>query len=299
MVEITKENTRRYNQLIAQGVLPGAALKIIDTENTEATAEAKAAEKKRLSDEKKAAEEKAKLQKQWEKEYKAGLAGRGPFPKGSYPGEEVEEEKIGVKSDLKTYGGSFVGEAGGFIGGLIGLQYLGTSIEKSVTDTSMLGGFLKWAANNIPKVILYTILKRYVDHIETEGPFKGLMKGLYIAMPTSIVLDTYSRIVGNSLICPTANLSEQDKLNNLQNDILNANQENIILKAHLNSGLKRLAEAQQKLLAEGPVNINTQKIEQKLDEVEKVVKKLADKDMKYSFMNNYSHERILDMFGFR
>jgi len=138
---------------------------------------------------------------------------------------------------LAGFAGSFIGDAGGLIGGLMGAEYLGKTIEGYDTSgTSYMG----WAYNNVPKLLLYLILKSVATGMRTEGLGKGATTGLYISMPTSIVLDTYSRFVGGKLL--NMNPNDQKELDMLQNKISTVVQDNANIRIQLNSALQRLEQ---------------------------------------------------------
>lgn len=196
----------RFQELIEKGMLPGAALRKVEEESIIVKKKEEESRKEADAEAEKRLKEKLRLEKE-------RLKGK------PYSEKEEEKEKLSLsevlEKDVTEYGGTFAGEAIGLIGGLVGVQFLGEAIEKSVTSntsTSSLSVIIGWFMNNLPKVVIYTAMKRYVGYVElNEGLENGVVVGIHKAMPASIVLDTVRRLTGTKIL----NMNQQ-KLPGLQ-----------------------------------------------------------------------------------
>ena len=182
-----------------------------------------------------------KLAKQEEKERKHSdndYIKKGDSSKMAEVGKSQVQKKVGGGS----YPAWLAGESIGLIGGLYAAKFVGEYAEKYIessmnTTPSSITGFVKWLANNFPK-IGFGIIFDTASRSPKKSFGVGLTQGITVAMPASIVLDTYKRLTGIT----TVNLNDQKELDNLQNALSNELQNNVVIRSHLNNALQRLTE---------------------------------------------------------
>lgn len=136
--------------------------------------------------------------------------------------------------DASTIGGKIlVEEAFGVAIGFVGTNTIGTLVETmargkpATKDSTNEYKLLGWAANNIPKALLYLIIGKLWD-----GAF---INGVQKAMAGSMIIDTIARLANNGASSVVDNPGCY-KLGQLKDNI----QENTELRNQLSDALQRL-----------------------------------------------------------
>lgn len=167
--------------------------------------------------------------------------------------EQLREKTLG------EVGTSLVAEGAGVTAGFIGAAIVGRQIQNRVksddavlADPTATNKVMAWSANNIPKIALWYLLKKYtvVEPGEALTPMKEATVDAKKAVSGSIIYDTIIRLAnggrnpgdvklwGYSVMSPEPQKSVQSSS---QTDIQRLIQENSALRAELNKALQRLA----------------------------------------------------------
>lgn len=175
--------------------------------------------------------------------------------------EQLRERTLGeVGTTLATEG---VGVAGGLIGaGFVGRQIeniiMGkdtAGVQKYVMETDTWGTkFKAWAANNLPKLGIWYLLRGYakVEPGEVITPGKEITVDAKKAFAGSVVFDTLIRVLSRGAMPLGGKVKlfgidilgeESDRPAALQTDIQRLIQENSALRTELNKALQKIASA--------------------------------------------------------
>jgi len=141
----------------------------------------------------------------------------------------------------------FVEQSFGVVGGLYLSQLVGNTIEKQLSSTASLPEAVGWLANNGSKLVMHFLFKGLTKTMMLKNTSSiGLVQGIYLSIPASIFLDTYTRATGKKFLNMTERLTsvnEQKELDNLQTNMSKAIQDNAAIRTQLNSALQRLEQA--------------------------------------------------------
>lgn len=172
--------------------------------------------------------------------------------------EQLRERTLGeVGTALAT-------EGVGVAGGLLGASFIGRQIENVILGKSSTGTqvritagdtfttkFKGWAANNVPKLLGWYMLRNYakVEPGEMVTPGKEITVDAKKAFAGSVVFDTLIRVTNHGVpIGPVSFmgvewLGDEDKQQTpaLQADMQRLIQENSALRSELNKALQRIA----------------------------------------------------------
>jgi len=164
--------------------------------------------------------------------------------------EQLREKTLG------EVGTSLVAEGAGVTAGFIGAAIVGRQIQNRVkSDDSIVSGtdkIMAWSANNLPKVAMWYLLRKYatVEPGEALTPMKEATVDAKKAISGSIIYDTIIRLAnggrnpgdvklwGYQVMSPEPQKSVQSSSSA---DIQRLIQENSALRAELNKALQRLA----------------------------------------------------------
>lgn len=168
--------------------------------------------------------------------------------------EQLREKTLG------EVGTSLVAEGAGVTTGFIGAAIVGRQIQNRVksddavlADPTATNKIMAWSANNVPKVAMWYLLRKYatVEPGEVLTPMKEATVDAKKAISGSIIYDTIIRLAnggrnpgdvklwGYSVMSPEPQKSVQSTS---QADIQRLIQENSALRAELNKALQRLAQ---------------------------------------------------------
>lgn len=172
--------------------------------------------------------------------------------------EQLREKTLG------EVGTSLVAEGAGVTAGFIGAAIVGRQIQNRVksdtaveADPTATNKIMAWSANNVPKIALWYLLKKYttVEPGEVLTPMKEATVDAKKAVSGSIIYDTIIRLAnggrnpgdvrlwGYSVMSPEPHKSAQSPVQSTsQADIQRLIQENSALRAELNKALQRLAQ---------------------------------------------------------
>lgn len=157
--------------------------------------------------------------------------------------EALSQRTLGeVKEALTTSG---VGVAGGLVlGGAIG-RFVQNKVKSDadVTAAPTLGNYaMAWGGNNVPKLALWYLTRRYASSELTIDGRKALMG--------SVVFDTLMRLLNKGINPASAYIGTYQVLGSSDagtpgpaGDVQRLIQENSALRAELNKALERLGEA--------------------------------------------------------
>lgn len=163
--------------------------------------------------------------------------------------EQLRERTLG------EVGTSLISEGGGVTAGFLGAAIVGRQIQNRIkADGAIVSGtdkIVAWSANNVPKIAMWYLLKRYtaVEPGETLTPMKEATVDAKKAVAGSIVFDTLVRlskggknpasvdVFGYQLLTGAPDKAAASS----QSDIQRLIQENSALRAELNKALQRLA----------------------------------------------------------
>lgn len=146
---------------------------------------------------------------------------------------------------LKEVGDALTSEGIGTAGGIVGGGFIGAKSEDyfvvpgSITSTSTLTDKLKgWAANNVPKIGLWYLMRRYDAATPLTADIKKGVMG-------SIVLDTIVRAGNNGVPIPTSILGYRilGAGPDINADVQKLRQENAVLKAEREQYIRQSAGA--------------------------------------------------------
>lgn len=168
--------------------------------------------------------------------------------------EQLRERTLG------EVGTSLVAEGAGVTGGFLLAGFVGRQIQDRVksdtaitADPTATNKIMAWTANNVPKLAIWYLLKRYatVEPGEVLTPMKEATVDAKKAVAGSIIFDTLVRLSKNGTNPAEIDLfgyrllsgSEPQKSvqSSSQADIQRLIQENSALRAELNKALQRLA----------------------------------------------------------
>lgn len=168
--------------------------------------------------------------------------------------EQLRERTLG------EVGTSLVSEGAGVTGGFLLAGFVGRQIQDRVkSDTAVTASptatnkIMAWTANNVPKLALWYLLKKYaaVEPGEALTPMKEATVDAKKAVAGSIIFDTLVRLSKGGINPAAIELfgyrllsgSEPEKsVQSSSADIQRLIQENSALRAELNKALQRLAQ---------------------------------------------------------
>ena len=163
--------------------------------------------------------------------------------------EALKERTLGeVGTALATEG---IGVTGGFlVGGFLGRQ-IQDRIKPDTDVATLSDGVVAWAANNVPKLAAWYLLKKYtsIEPGEEVTPVKEATVDLKKAIAGSVVLDTIMRLANGGQNPMNLTIYGWRILGNgapetqktAQADVQRLIQENSALRTELNKALQRLA----------------------------------------------------------
>ena len=166
--------------------------------------------------------------------------------------EQLREKTLG------EVGTALVTEGAGTAGGFVGAAFVGRQIQNFVMpDANIAGsitnGAMAWAANNLPKVAIWYLTRKYaIEPGETVTPGKEIISDARKAFAGSVVFDTLMRLSNGGANPATASLfgwqvlgsgpgQSPEAQKSMQADVQRLIQENSALRAELNKALQRLA----------------------------------------------------------
>lgn len=164
--------------------------------------------------------------------------------------EQLREKTLG------EVGTTLVAEGAGVTGGFLAAGFLGRQIQDRIKSddaiVSTTDKLVAWSANNVPKIALWYLLKKYatVEPGETLTPMKEATVDAKKAVAGSIIFDTLVRLssAGKNPASVTlfgyrllSGAPEEQKSASSQADIQRLIQENSALRTELNKALQRLA----------------------------------------------------------
>jgi hypothetical protein len=167
--------------------------------------------------------------------------------------EQLRERTLG------EVGTSLVAEGAGVTAGFVGAAIVGRQIQNRVKNdidiVSSTDKIMAWSANNLPKVAMWYLLRKYaaVEPGEALTPMKEATVDAKKAISGSIIYDTLIRLANGGKNPGNVSLwgyqimepqkSEQKSVqSSSQADIQRLIQENSALRAELNKALQRLAQ---------------------------------------------------------
>jgi hypothetical protein len=169
--------------------------------------------------------------------------------------EQLREKTLG------EVGTSLVSEGAGVTGGFLLAGFVGRQIQDRVkSDDAVTASptatnkVMAWTANNVPKLALWYLLKKYavVEPGETLTPMKEATVDAKKAVAGSIVFDTLVRLSQGGINPARVDLfgyrllgaepQKSSAQSSSQADIQRLIQENSALRAELNKALQRLAQ---------------------------------------------------------
>ncbi len=177
--------------------------------------------------------------------------------------EQLRERTLG------EVGTALVSEGLGVTGGFIGAAIVGRQIQNRVksddavlADPTASNKVMAWSANNVPKLAMWYLLKRYADVEPGEAltPMKEATVDAKKAISGSIIYDTIIRLANGGTNPGDVKLwgyqimsgGPQKSVQSSQADTQRLIQENSALRAELNKALQRLATPTQ-AVAPAPV----------------------------------------------
>lgn len=164
--------------------------------------------------------------------------------------EQLREKTLG------EVGTTLVAEGAGVTGGFLAAGFLGRQIQDRIKSddaiVSTTDKLVAWSANNVPKIALWYLLKKYanVEPGETLTPMKEATVDAKKAVAGSIIFDTLVRLSSGGKNPASVTLfgyrllsgaPEEQKSASSQADIQRLIQENSALRTELNKALQRLA----------------------------------------------------------
>jgi hypothetical protein len=164
--------------------------------------------------------------------------------------EQLREKTLG------EVGTSLVAEGAGVTAGFIGAAIVGRQIQNRVKNdadiVSSTDKIMAWSANNLPKVAMWYLLKKYaaVEPGEALTPMKEATVDAKKAISGSIIYDTIIRLANGGRNPGDVKLwgyqimsgePQKSVQSSSQADIQRLIQENSALRAELNKALQRLA----------------------------------------------------------
>lgn len=166
--------------------------------------------------------------------------------------EQLRERTLG------EVGTALVSEGLGVTGGFIGAAIVGRQIQNRVksddavlADPTASNKVMAWSANNVPKLAMWYLLKRYADVEPGEAltPMKEATVDAKKAISGSIIYDTIIRLANGGTNPGDVKLwgyqimsgGPQKSVQSSQADTQRLIQENSALRAELNKALQRLA----------------------------------------------------------
>lgn len=164
--------------------------------------------------------------------------------------EQLREKTLG------EVGTSLVAEGAGVTAGFVGAAIVGRQIQNRVKQdvdiVTSTDKIMAWSANNVPKIALWYLLRKYaaVEPGEALTPMKEATVDAKKAISGSIIYDTLIRLAnggknpGNVTLWGyqiMSNEPQKSVQSSSQADIQRLIQENSALRAELNKALQRLA----------------------------------------------------------
>lgn len=168
--------------------------------------------------------------------------------------EQLRERSLG------EVGTTLVAEGAGVTAGFLGAAFVGRQIQNRVKAdadiVSTTDKIMAWSANNVPKMVMWYLLKKYspTEHGEVLTPMKEATLDAKKAVAGSIIFDTLIRlskggknpasveVYGYQLLTGKSPEPERSVQTSSQADIQRLIQENSALRAELNKALQRLAQ---------------------------------------------------------
>jgi hypothetical protein len=165
--------------------------------------------------------------------------------------EQLREKTLG------EVGTTLVAEGAGVTGGFLAAGFIGRQIQDRIKSddaiVSTTDKLVAWSANNVPKIAMWYLLRRYatVEPGETLTPMKEATVDAKKAVAGSIIFDTLVRLSSGGKNPASVTLFgyrllsgslEAQKSTSSQADIQRLIQENSALRAELNKALQRLAQ---------------------------------------------------------
>ncbi len=162
--------------------------------------------------------------------------------------EQLREKTLG------EVGTTLVAEGAGVTGGFLAAGFLGRQIQDRIKPdgaiVSTTDKLVAWSANNVPKIAMWYLLKKYasVEPGETLTPMKEATVDAKKAVAGSIIFDTLVRLSSGGQNPASVTLfgyrllsGAPEKSASSQADNQRLIQENSALRAELNKALQRLA----------------------------------------------------------
>ena len=167
--------------------------------------------------------------------------------------EQLREKTLG------EVGTTLVAEGAGVTAGFLGAAFIGRQIQNRVKNdadiVSTTDKIMAWSANNVPKMAVWYLLKKYapVEPGEALTPIKEATLDAKKAVAGSIIFDTLIRlskggknpasveVYGYQLLTGKSPEPQKSVQSTSQTDIQRLIQENSALRAELNKALQRLA----------------------------------------------------------